>query len=128
LIAEGRRWRLPTLRERLADYARHPIPEMLAFDGFRCGPFTRGVLRRRPIRDGERWLILKEAAVWGDDFRPAFTVPEPEKVRAGRQRIRLYFRWSSSWLRPLLVSNASSVRYILVEAKNRPARKLRSPT
>jgi hypothetical protein len=84
LITEGRRWRLLTLRERLADYARHPIPEMLAFDGSRCGPFTRGVLRRRPIRDGERWLILKEAAVWGDDLRHAFTIPEPEKVRAGR--------------------------------------------
>jgi hypothetical protein len=81
---EGRRWRLLTLRESLTGYCRHPIPEMLAFDGSRCGPYTRGVLRRRPIRDGERWLIMKEAAVWGDDPRHAFSVQEPEKVRAGR--------------------------------------------
>jgi hypothetical protein len=80
---EGRSWRLLTLRERLSGYARHPIPEMLAFDGSRCGPYTRGVLRRRPVRDGDRWLILKEAAVWGDDAHHAFSVPEPEKVRAG---------------------------------------------
>jgi hypothetical protein len=81
---EGRRWKLVTLKERLTSYARNPIPEMLAFDGSRCGSFTRGVLRRRPIRDGERWLILKEAAVWGDDPRHAFSMPEPEKVRAGQ--------------------------------------------
>jgi hypothetical protein len=80
--AEGRRWRLMTLRQRLSGYARHPIPEMLAPDGSRCGPYTRGVLRRRPVRDGERWLILKEAAVWGDDARHAFSVPETESVRA----------------------------------------------
>jgi hypothetical protein len=73
-----------TLRERLSSYARHPIPEMLAPDGSRCGPYTRGVLRRRPVRDGERWLILKEAAVWGDDPRHAFSLPEAESVRAGR--------------------------------------------
>jgi hypothetical protein len=81
---EGRSWRLLTLRERLSGYARHPIQEMLAFDGSRCGPYTRGVLRRRPVRDGEQWLILKEAAVWGDDPRHAFSAPEPDKVRGGR--------------------------------------------
>jgi hypothetical protein len=73
-----------TLRERLSSYARHPIPEMLAPDGSRCGPYTRGVLQRRPVRDGERWLILKEAAVWGDDPRHAFSVPDTESVRASR--------------------------------------------
>jgi hypothetical protein len=80
----GTRWRLRTLRDFLSGYARHPIPEMLAPDGSRCGPYTRGVLRRRPVRDGERWLILKETAAWGDDPRHAFSVPEPEKIRAGR--------------------------------------------
>jgi hypothetical protein len=82
--ADGRRWHLLTFRERLFSYARHPIPKMLAPDGSSCGPYTRGVLQRRPVRDGERWLILKEAPVWGDDPRHAFSVPEPEKVRAGR--------------------------------------------
>jgi hypothetical protein len=82
--ADGRRWRLLTFRERLFSYARHPIPEMLEPDGASCGPYTRGILQRRPVRDGERWLILKEAAVWGDDPRHAFSVSEPEKVRAGR--------------------------------------------
>jgi hypothetical protein len=81
---QGVRWRIRTLGQFLRGYARHPIPEMLASDSSRCGPFTRGVLQRRPVQDGERWLTLKEAAVWGDDPRHAFSAPEPEKVRAGR--------------------------------------------
>jgi hypothetical protein len=81
---DGVRWRLVTSREFLSTYARHPIPEMLAPDGSPCGPFTRGVLRRRPTRDGEQWLILKEAAVWGDEPRHAFSAPQPERVRANR--------------------------------------------
>jgi hypothetical protein len=80
--SEGVRWRLRTLKDLLLQYVQHPIAEMLAPDGSTCRGYTRGVLRRRPIRDGERWLILKEAAVWGDDPRHAFLVPEPEKVRA----------------------------------------------
>jgi hypothetical protein len=79
--SEGFGWRLRTLRDFLSSYARHPIPEMLAADGSRCGPYTRGVLRRRPVRDGERWLVLKEAAVYGDDPRHAFSVTPPETVR-----------------------------------------------
>jgi hypothetical protein len=80
----GTTWRLRTLREFLSYYARHAIPEMLASDGSPCRPYTRGVLRRRPVRDGERWLLLKESALWGDDPRHAFSVPDPEKFRAGR--------------------------------------------
>jgi hypothetical protein len=79
--SEGFEWRLRTLRDFLSSYARHPIPEMLAPDGSRCGPYTRGVLRRRPVRDGERWLLLKEAAVYGDTPRDAFSVRPPETVR-----------------------------------------------
>jgi hypothetical protein len=60
----------------LHSYATHAIPEMLAPDGPRCGPYTRSVLRRRPIRDGERWLLLKEAAFYGDDPSHAFSPPE----------------------------------------------------
>jgi hypothetical protein len=82
--SEGVRWRLRTLRDFLLQYVQHPIAEMLAPDGSPCRAYTRGVLRRRPIRDGERRLILKESAVWGDDPRHAFSVPEPEKVRANR--------------------------------------------
>jgi hypothetical protein len=98
--AEGMRWRLVTLREFLSTYARHPIPEMLAPDGSPCGPFTRGVLRRRPSRDGEQWLILKEAAVWGDDPRHAFSAPQPERIRANRSTV------SADWdkIRPALVA------------------------
>jgi hypothetical protein len=78
LDREGVRWRLRTLRDLLQSYATHSIPEMLAPDGARCGPYARGVLQRRPIRDGERWLVLKEAAVYGDDPRYAFSVQPPE--------------------------------------------------
>jgi hypothetical protein len=81
---DGVRWSLRTLRQFLENYARHPIPEMLAPDGSPCGRYTRGVLRRRPIRDGERWLVLKEAAVWGDDPRHAFSAPQPETIPTGR--------------------------------------------
>jgi hypothetical protein len=79
--SDGVRWHLRTLREFLDGYARHLIPEMLAPDGSPCGPYTRGVLRRRPVRDGERWLLLKEAAVYGDDPHHAFSVPSPEMIR-----------------------------------------------
>jgi hypothetical protein len=79
----GTIWRLRTLHEFLAGYVRHSIPEMLAPDGSPCGPYTRGVLRRRPVRDGDRWLLLKESALWGDDPRYAFSLPDPEKFRAG---------------------------------------------
>jgi hypothetical protein len=81
LDREGVRWRLRTLRDLLHSYATRSIPEMLAPDGGRCGPYTRGVLRRRPIRDGERWLILKEAAVYSDDPRHAFSLTPPESFR-----------------------------------------------
>jgi hypothetical protein len=75
------KWRLRTLREFLESYARHSIPEMLAPDGSRCGPYTRGVLKRRAVRDGERWLVLKEAAVYGDTPQNAFSLTPPEAVR-----------------------------------------------
>jgi hypothetical protein len=78
---EGVTWRLRTIGDFLTSYARHSIPEMLAPDGSRCGAFTRGVLRRRPLRDGERWLLLKEAAVYGDDPNSAFSMPQPEMIR-----------------------------------------------
>jgi hypothetical protein len=81
LDCEGVGWRLRTLRDLLHSYATHAVPEMLAPDGARCGPYTRGVLRRRPIRDGERWLVLKEAAVYGDDPRHAFSLTPPEAFR-----------------------------------------------
>lgn len=50
--------------------------------------YTRGVLRRRPIRDGERWLLLKEAAVYGDDPRYAFSVQPSEAFRRAIQGIK----------------------------------------
>ena len=98
--SEGVRWRLRTLKDLLSEYVQHPIAEMLAPDGSPCRGYTRGVLRRRPIRDGERWLILKEATVWGDDPRHAFSVPAPEKVRAGQRAAST--DWNSK-IKPALV-------------------------
>jgi hypothetical protein len=85
LDREGVWWRLRTLRDLLHSYATHAIPEMLAPDGARCGPYTRSVLRRRPIRDGERWLLLKEAAFYGDDPSHAFSLTPPEPFRRAAQ-------------------------------------------
>lgn len=98
--SEGVRWRLRTLKDLLSEYVQNPIAEMLAPDGSPCRGYTRGVLRRRPIRDGERWLILKEAAVWGDDPRHAFSVPAPEKVRGGQSAAST--DWNSK-IKPALV-------------------------
>jgi hypothetical protein len=83
--SDGVWWRLRTFRDLLSSYVTHAIPEMLAPDGTRCGPYTRGVLRRRAIRDGERWLVLKEAAVYGDGPRNAFSLTPPEAVRRPSQ-------------------------------------------
>jgi hypothetical protein len=100
----GTSWRLRTLHDFLSSYARHPIAEMLAPDGSRCGPYTRGLLQPRPTRDGERWLILKESAVWGDDPRHAFSVPSPEAIRrrATRGQDAPSAAWESS-IKPALV-------------------------
>jgi hypothetical protein len=90
--SEGFQWRLRTLHEFLSSYAHRPIPEMLAPDGSRCGPYTRGVLRRRPVWDGERRLVLKEAVVYGDNPRRAFSVRLPEAgppAERSRSRRRL---------------------------------------
>jgi hypothetical protein len=88
------------LKDLLSEYVQNPIAEMLAPDGSPCRGYTRGVLRRRLIRDGERWLILKEAAVWGDDPRHAFSVPAPEKIRAGQSAAST--NWNSK-IKPALV-------------------------
>jgi hypothetical protein len=101
--ANGITWRLRTIRDFLTSYARHAIPEMLAPDGSRCGPYTRGVLRRRAVRDGERWLVLKEAAVYGDDPRNAFSMPVPETVRQSKgDRQRGDFAAWERMIRPAL--------------------------
>jgi hypothetical protein len=72
-------------------------------DGSRCGPYTRGVLRRRPVRAGERWLLLKEAAVYGDNPRHAFSVRPPETVRRPNSADRddAYVVWEST-IKPAL--------------------------
>jgi hypothetical protein len=103
---DGTRWRLRTMREFLSAFMQHPIPDMLAPDGSRCGPYTRGVLQPRPCRDGERWLVLKEAAVYGDDPRHAFSVPETEAIR--RQAAH-HEDWESTIKPALAVVNAAAV-------------------
>jgi hypothetical protein len=105
--SQGVRWRLRTLERFLSDYVKHPIAEMLAPDGSPCRAYTRGILRPRPVRDGERWLILKEAAVWGDDPGHAFSVPDPEKVRAGRSAASA--DWESKIKPALLVVGPTAV-------------------
>ena len=43
------------------------------------------MLRRRPIGDGGRWLLLKEAAFYGDDPSHAFSLTPPEPFRRAAQ-------------------------------------------
>jgi hypothetical protein len=108
---QGCQWRLRTLRDFLSSYARHPIPEMLAPDGSRCGPYTRGLLRRRPVRDGERWLLLKEAAVYGDNPRHAFSLQPPETVRRPNpaERDASSAIWESTIKPALVIVGAATV-------------------
>jgi hypothetical protein len=113
---DGVRWSLRTLREFLERYAQRSIAEMLAPDGSPCGRYSRGVLRRRPIRDGERWLVLKEAAVWGDDPHHAFSAPQPETIPTGRAAASA--DWESK-IKPALavVGPAAVARRLGLEAR-----------
>jgi hypothetical protein len=78
---DRRAWRLRTVGEFLQRYASHYSPEWLDRMGAPCGPHTRGVTQRMPIRDGERWLRMKESLTWGDDPRHFFATPEPVAFR-----------------------------------------------
>ena len=99
---EGVQWKLRTLRDLLCACARHAIPEMLAPDGSRCGSLTRGVLRRRPVRDGERWLVLKEAAVYGTILATHFLFRRPKRCVRVKARPTRIGRARSSTLSPWL--------------------------
>src|SRR5207249_781532 len=77
----GVNWRLRTVGDFLRDYASHTSPEWLDHDGRLCNGQTRGVLRRRAIRDGDRYLSTKESLTWGDDPALAFETPQPEAFR-----------------------------------------------
>jgi hypothetical protein len=79
---DGIVWRFRTIREFLIAYAGHPSGEWLGVDNQPCGKGTRGILRRRPVQDAGRLLVLKEQLTWGDEPGQAFTVPEPLVVPA----------------------------------------------
>lgn len=70
-----------TVGKFLARYADHISPEWLDSSGRPCNGGTVGILTRRPIRDGERYLLTKESLTWGDDPQHAF-----ERDRGGEFR------------------------------------------
>ena len=52
---------MKSYRDVVAEYEVHPEPKSAALDGSRCGPGTRGLLRRRLVRAGQIEHIGKEA-------------------------------------------------------------------
>jgi hypothetical protein len=74
--------KLVTWGRYLDGYARAPIFTELGPDGEVCGAFTRGLLRFRHIRDGERFVTLKESAAWGEEPSEAHDLPAGELFAA----------------------------------------------
>jgi hypothetical protein len=70
-------WRLKTVGDFLGQYVGHTSPEWLDHNGRPCNPQTCGILTRRPIKDGDRYLLTKESLTWGDDPAHAFQTPQP---------------------------------------------------
>jgi hypothetical protein len=74
------RERIRTWEHFMRSYLLHPTPSMLGPDGEPWGPFTRGVLRPRPMSDGRHWYVLKEGVAYGDDPEHAFDVVPGELI------------------------------------------------
>lgn len=72
-----------TVEQFLARYAEHISAEWLDHDGRPCNETTVGVLRRRPIRDGDHYLSTKESLTWGDDPQHAFDRDKGRDFKAG---------------------------------------------
>jgi hypothetical protein len=79
---DGVVWKLRTLRELLSGYAGHAIPEMLAPDGSPCCRYTRGVLRRRPVRDG----LVMGSVGWCSRKRPCMAMIRSMRSPFRRQK------------------------------------------
>jgi hypothetical protein len=95
--AEEWSWRLRTVlrtleayqvhypRDRLAPKRDEPDPGMLTGIPALVSASMKGPLRRRPVRDGKRWLVLKEGLWAGDDrdlddalgISPPISFPQP---------------------------------------------------
>jgi hypothetical protein len=74
--------KLVTWGRYLDGYARAPIFTELGPDGEVCGAFTRGLLQFRHIRDGKRFVTLKESAAWGEEPHEAHDLPAGELFAA----------------------------------------------
>ena len=74
--------KLVTWGRYLDGYARAPIFTELGPDSEVCGAFTRGLLHFRHIRDGERFVTLKESAAWGEEPVEAHDLPAGELFAA----------------------------------------------
>jgi hypothetical protein len=68
----GKGAKLVTWRRHLEAHSRSPIFSMLGPDNQIAGPGTRGLLTRRHMRDGRRYLALKEAVTFGEAPVDAF--------------------------------------------------------
>ena len=80
--AIGETWSLGTWRQFLDRYIWHRIDTMLGPDGGTCDRHAKGQLRPRPVRDGRRYLTLKDRAAWGDDAEHAFDIPSGDLIKA----------------------------------------------
>ena len=71
---------LVSWRQFLDRYVWHRIDTMLGAGGEPCERYAKGPLRPRPVRDGRRYLTLKDHAAWADDAEHAFDIPSGDLV------------------------------------------------
>lgn len=92
---DGAVWRQKTVGEFLREYVNHSSPEWIGADGLPCHAETRGVLARRPIRDGDRYLLTKESLTWSDDPKHAFTLVQPVTFQLTGEERQARLSWNT---------------------------------
>jgi hypothetical protein len=69
----------------LDNYAKGHPHDFLAPDGSPCRWDTRGILRRRPIKDGRKWVTTKERLTLSSLLDNPFSLDTPEAFRTDGQ-------------------------------------------
>jgi hypothetical protein len=125
---------LKTIGQFLTNYMNHYSPEWLDFSGAPCSGNSRGVFTRRPLMDGDKWLLTKEGLTWSNDPARAFERDEPLVFKAptdgvttwksitvptikalGVDEVAHYLKMLPTKLRRLLASSPSTEEVQLIQ-------------